>query len=128
MTDTTRVLVVEDQMMIAFNIKFILEDAGFEVVGPFESIERATSGATTGEDFDAAVLDINLGGKSTTVPYADHLVEQGIPFVFVSGYGSGAPLPKRFNNAVRLPKPISDRDLVATVGRLVQTEGDKPSP
>ena len=80
-----RVLVVEDEPVIAMTIEDMLVDLGYEVVGPASSLDQAQALAET-ERLDAAVLDINInGGRSYIV--ADELRRRRIPFVYATGYG-----------------------------------------
>ena len=81
-----RVLVVEDEMMVAMLIEDFLEEFGCTIVGPVASIAEAIRLATT-EAIDGAMLDINIDGQSI-YPVAEELAQRDIPFVFVSGYGA----------------------------------------
>ena len=103
-----RVLVVEDEPMIAMLVEDMVVDFGSEVVGPAAGMEEALSLARQA-NLDAAILDINVGGK-VIFPVADVLRERGIPLIFASGYGSDA-LPPRFLDSPTLPKPFSYRSL-----------------
>jgi CheY-like chemotaxis protein len=79
-----RVLVVEDEALLAMEIESIVEDAGCTVVGPAHGVAAALPLAG-GETLDAALLDLNLGdGNGTEV--ARVLAERGVPFAFVTGY------------------------------------------
>lgn len=80
-----RILVVEDEMLVAMLIVDILDDLGFETLGPAMRLETALEYAS-GADFDFAILDINLAGKHS-FPVAEKLKERRIPFIFASGYG-----------------------------------------
>ena len=82
-----RILIVEDDMMIALLLEDMLAEIGCEVVGPANSVASALALAQA-ETFDAAILDINLGSESA-FPVADVLREKAVPIIFSSGYGSG---------------------------------------
>jgi DNA-binding NarL/FixJ family response regulator len=83
-----RVLVVEDDMLIAVAIEEVLHALNCQVVGPAASLEKALKLAQ-GESFDVAILDVTIrGGK--VHPVAELLLARGIPFVFASGYGDWA--------------------------------------
>jgi CheY-like chemotaxis protein len=82
-----RVLLVEDEAMIAMLVEDMLEDLGHELVGVATRLDEAVAAARN-EAVDLAVLDLNLGGV-LTYPAADVLAERGIPFIFATGYGSG---------------------------------------
>src|SRR5688572_7044970 len=103
-----RILVVEDEFLLACTLEEELRDRGYEVVGPYASLSDAAAAARS-EAFDAAVLDVNLSG-TMVYPLADDLTARGIPVVFLSGYGFGV-IPDRLAAHPRLPKP-SDPDLL----------------
>ena len=103
-----RVLVVEDEAMIAMLVEDMVLDFGSEVVGPVANMKDAINLARSAE-LDAAILDINVGG-SVIFPVADILSERGIPLIFATGYGSKG-LPPRFQNSPTLPKPFSYQSL-----------------
>jgi DNA-binding response OmpR family regulator len=103
MRDAAPVLVVEDEVLIALDIQAQLEDAGWRVLGPAGTVDRALALLeATVPGF--AVLDINLG-KHTSFPVADRLAERRVPFVFLSG-GTQDVLPERFRACHLLQKPI----------------------
>ena len=82
-----RIFVVEDEFLIAFEMSDVLEDLGFEVVGPSVHLDEALIAAKD-EQIDAALLDVNLGGGKTSKPVADVLRERGVPFVFITAYSA----------------------------------------
>ena len=108
-----RVLVVEDDALIALDIARQLANAGFEVVGPAVSVARALR-LIGDHGCDVAVLDVNLGNHETSEPVARELRARGIPFVVLSGYASEQH-PPGFQGAPVLSKPASPRELVATL-------------
>ncbi len=98
-----RVLLVEDEALVAMVMRDMLTELGFHVVGPFGRSADAAAAARD-EDVDAAVLDINLDGEAA-YPVADLLAARGIPFVFVTGYGAES-IDGRFAHVPVLQKPI----------------------
>jgi PAS domain S-box-containing protein len=98
-----RVLLVEDEMLVAMMMKDMLTDLGFSVVGPFSRIAEALPVASA-DDLEAAVLDINLNGE-LVYPVAEALVTRGVPIVFVTGYGAES-IDGRFAEVPVLQKPI----------------------
>jgi CheY-like chemotaxis protein len=80
-----RILVVEDEYLIAATLSDQLEGVGSVVVGPVPSVERAMKAIESDPEIDAAILDVNLGGVKV-YPVADALLARHIPFVFASGY------------------------------------------
>lgn len=99
-----RVLVVEDEPMIAMMFDDMIQDFGSEVVGPVSGLTEALRLAATA-DIDAAVLDIKVGG-AVVYPVADVLEQRGVPFLFATGYRREA-LPERFADCTALPKPFT---------------------
>src|SRR4051812_14512017 len=106
MTDKPRcrILIVEDEAMIAILVEDMVLDFGSEVVGPAAKIDEALRLASQA-DLDAAILDVNVGG-AVVFPVADLLRGRGVPIIFATGYGAGG-LPSRFENAATLTKPFS---------------------
>jgi len=105
-----RVLVIEDEALIALDIARELTDAGFEVVGMATSVAKALR--LVGEvGCDVAVLDINLGAE-TSEPIAQELRARGIPFVLLSGASTPA-LSSAFKGAPQLSKPVRLAALLA---------------
>ena len=103
-----RILVVEDEMLVAMNIEDMLLDLGHEVAGLASRLEPALSLAREGL-FDLAMLDVNLAGQAS-FPVADALRERGIPFLFATGYGVQG-IAEEYRSAPVLQKPFRARDL-----------------
>src|SRR5262245_60698390 len=116
-SDPLRVLLVEDEAIIAIMLEDLLVDLGCEVVGPVASLAEAMRLARS-EALAGALLDVNLGGESI-YPVADLLAARDVPFVFVSGYGPAA-IEARYGDAIVLSKPILDADLERAVADLRQ--------
>ncbi len=117
-----RVLLVEDEALVAMMIQECLSEFGFVVIGPVSSKADAIMAAKTG-DFDAAILDINLG-NDPIYSVAEILAGRGVPFVFVTGYDAES-VDRRFGEIPLLQKPI-ERDMlrkifVADSGRLTRS-------
>lgn len=103
-----RVLIVEDEPLIAMNLEDMLTDLGYHVVAIATKISEALSLAENME-FDVGILDINLAGFKS-FPVADILLKRGISFVFTSGYGADG-LIDNHRGAYLLTKPISEKSL-----------------
>jgi CheY-like chemotaxis protein len=86
-TPQLRVLLVEDEIMIALLLEEMLAELDFEVVGPVARLDRAVEMAQR-QALDVALLDVNLNGKEI-YPVAEALAAREVPFVFVTGYGRG---------------------------------------
>ena len=106
-----RLLLVEDEALVAMALKDMLTELGFEVVGAFNKVTEALA-VVTNQDVNAAVLDVNLGGE-LIYPVADSLVAKGVPFVFITGYGAEA-IDGRFASYRVLQKPIQRQMLQNT--------------
>lgn len=101
-----RILVVEDNFMIASSLKRMLESWGCDVVGPAPSVEEAEQLADQC-DLSGGILDINIRG-GTSAPIAERLHNRGLPYIFITGYSSPHLLPDELLKAQRLHKPITD--------------------
>jgi DNA-binding response OmpR family regulator len=88
-----RVLIVEDEILIALLLEDFLGGFGCTTVGPYRTVAQALDAART-EDLDLAVLDVNLCGERV-YPVAEMLAERQIPFLLLSGYGDDAVPPDR---------------------------------
>ena len=117
-----RVLVVEDEWLIAAEIGRALEGAGAVVLGPAHSVEQALALLRDGAaPPDAALLDVNLRGEAVT-PVALALAERGVPFALVTAYAAeGLDGPLRA--APRVGKPFTAAGLVRAVARLPPKTG-----
>lgn len=111
-----RVLIVEDEFMIAMAVEAVVTDAGGVVVDMAATLDQALALARSA-DFDAALLDINLNGE-TSFPVAEILGERGIPYAFVTGYGRQM-VPDAFASVPILTKPYARGDLIQTLGAIV---------
>ena len=106
-----RVLLVEDEALVAMMIQETLAEFGFQVIGPIATASEALASARDSQ-LDAAVLDINLGdGMVYTV--AEILGKRGVPFVFVTGYDADS-VDADFSGVPILQKPI-ERDMLQKI-------------
>jgi CheY-like chemotaxis protein len=105
-----RILLVEDEYLIAFDVASLLESKGAEVIGPAASVHEALGLLETGARPDAAVLDINLGDERV-FPVAEELQAANVPFVFLSGYDARV-VPGRYTAVPCCTKPLDRRLLV----------------
>jgi DNA-binding NarL/FixJ family response regulator len=115
-----RILVVEDEFLLACSLEETLAGFGYEVVGPYSTLSRATDAARR-ERFDAALLDVNLSGLMV-YPLADELAARGIPIVFLSGYGFGV-IPPRFSPHPQLSKPSDPGAIDRALRRVLAPRG-----
>lgn len=112
-----RVLIVEDEMLIAMEIESLLERHGCVVLGPAHTVDRALA-LLADERPDAALLDLNLNGQPAT-PVAAALSAQGVRFVLVTGYGEMQSKEPELHNAPRVDKPVHHQKLVRTLAQAL---------
>jgi len=101
--DKRRVLVVEDEALVGIMIQECMTELGFQIVGPVCTASDALAAAKDG-DFDAAILDINLG-DGMVYQVAEILARRHVPFVFVTGYDADS-VDSRFRDIPVLQKPV----------------------
>ena len=104
-----RILLVEDELLIAMTVEVVLRDEGCAIVGPIARVEPALKAARE-ETLDAAILDVNLAGDRID-PIAQALAERKIPFVFTTGYDRSM-LPAKHANRPTLAKPFLPAQLI----------------
>jgi DNA-binding response OmpR family regulator len=114
-----RVLLAEDELLLANALAEDLKSVGFSTLGPFTSLVAAMQ-ASRREHFDLAVLDIDLNGE-LVYPLADDLARRGIPFLFVTSCGP-AEIPERFRTSPRIAKPHDEERLVREIRRIAVRE------
>ena len=110
-----RVLIVEDEIIVALFLEDLLAECGYEVAGVASRLDEAMARAEA-PDFALAVLDVHLNGRDV-FPLADRLAERGLPFVFATGYGARG-IPERHAGRPVLQKPFLPADLVRTLDGL----------
>jgi CheY-like chemotaxis protein len=110
-----RVLVVEDEWIIATDLERSLRKCGAAVVGPMPTLDRAQALLAAEPDLDGAVVDVNLHGQMA-YPLADTLERLGIPFVFATGYDA-ATVPERYAHVPLCSKPVEAASVVRALER-----------
>lgn len=113
--EDARVLVVEDEFYIADDIKRALIGAGAKVLGPYSTVAKALE-ALEAEQFDCAVIDLNLHGESAA-SIAERLTAMGKSFAIATGYGSPA-VPEQFKQVPRIEKPFDPAALLNLMEQL----------
>lgn len=111
-----KILLIEDEALIALQLKLDLEDEGHVVVGPFAQLSEALSAATDSE-FDIALIDINLGADNSA-PIAEVLDSRRVPFAFTTGYNDLIFLPPLLREYPHLTKPYNPADVKDLVAQL----------
>jgi CheY-like chemotaxis protein len=117
--DGLRLLVVEDETLVAMMLEVMLDGFGCSVTGVAGTLAKGM--ALAGNEtltLDGAILDVNLGGEQV-YPIAEVLTRRGVPFIFCTGYGL-AGLAANFSHVPTLAKPYQEGDLqnllVSTLG------------
>jgi CheY-like chemotaxis protein len=113
-----RVLVVEDEFLIALDIERILEGAGVRTVVTASRVAQALEIVMASGPFDAAVLDLKLERESAT-PVAERLHAAGVPFVFLTGGPPTADITRRFPQAPVVSKPFDTDALLTTLAQAM---------
>jgi two-component system, chemotaxis family, sensor kinase Cph1 len=113
----TRILLLEDEALLALEISEILRSAGAHVIGPFGGLIEGTTAARR-ESIDVAILDMNLKGQMV-YPLAEELLERKIPLIFLSGYNvPDVPAPLRgVPHLIKPADPAALLNLIAEIGR-----------
>ena len=106
-----RILIVEDEWILADTLAADLADIGYDIAGPVACVATALA-LLEQETFSAAVLDVSLGLEQKSFPVALALAERGIPFLFMTGYQT-SDLPGEFAQKIVIGKPV----LLAVLGR-----------
>ncbi len=112
-----RILVCDDERLVAQDVADTLRSAGVTVIGPLTSLQEAQRWVEA-DRFDAAVLDINLDGELVW-PVALKLRDRGIPFLLASGYSDTLATPDALADAPRIDKPLSGPRLLARLARIL---------
>lgn len=103
-----RVLLVEDENLVALLLEDMLAELGHTVVGPVARLDKALE-TVQREAFDVAILDVNINGEEA-YPIAEALVARGVPFIFSTGYGKKS-LSAAYSDRPALQKPFQRHDL-----------------
>lgn len=112
-----RILIVEDEPLVAMNLEDMLDTLGCAIAGPAYSLKDGLARVAEG-GIDAAILDFNLRGESSR-EIADALVSRGVPFLIVSGYGADIDC----GDAPILAKPYMLNDVKSALAGLLKDAG-----
>lgn len=111
-----KILVVEDEALVAFALEIELSDSGHTVVGPTTRVTDALN-ILGNQSVDGAILDVMLG-REEVFPVADRLVEMGVPFLFHSGHLDIEKLDGRYDAPVHT-KPCMPEVLIESLVNIV---------
>ena len=112
-----RILVVEDEYLLADELRRKLEGVGAVVLGPVGTVNDAMAMINSEIHIDGAVVDVNLRGEMA-YPAADLLLQRAIPFLFTTGYDASALSP-RFEGVPRCEKPLNMSKVAETIGHML---------
>ncbi len=112
-----RVLVIEDEMLVAMEFESLLQRQGCAVVGPASTVDRALA-LLDHDQPDAALLDLNLNGEPASA-VAVALRTRGVPFVLVTGYGEAQSSEPELQGAPRVDKPVNHYALVRALAQVI---------
>lgn len=127
MTDQAlKIMVVEDEALLAMDMERTLNKLGHDVLGPFDTSAEAKSALSTSLP-DLAFLDVNLGNGGDSMDVAGILHERSVPFAFLTGYAASATvIGTSYPDVERLAKPCSPVALGNAVARLAMTRRSSP--
>lgn len=118
-----RVLILEDEFLIAMDVEQLCRDSGAEDVFIVRSLQEF---ATDMPDFDVAIVDLMLSGVST-LDFARQIYDRGVPFVFASGYTDLQEITEKFPNVSVVGKPYAGEDLIGAVTAAVANRNSRQS-
>jgi DNA-binding response OmpR family regulator len=114
-----RILVVEDEYLIADDLAALLREEGAEVLGPATSLPTAMRLAGDSDRIDGAILNIDLRGVAV-FPLADELQSRGVPFIFLTGYAE-SNIPGEYAGILRCEKPVAAAHVVGHLKPLLRS-------
>jgi two-component SAPR family response regulator len=115
----SRVLVVEDDLLVVADLVDTLHAMGADVIGPIENLDKAIERLDKLNGIVGAVLDVSVQGQFV-FPLADELMRRRIPFVFATGYDESV-VPERYSRISRFSKPANDRDVADALLNAIQS-------
>jgi len=116
---SARILIVEDEIIVAMFLEDLLGDFGYEVAGVVSHLDDAMAHAP---NYDLAVLDANLNGRSV-FDFADVLAARNTPFIFATGYGARG-IPDRYAGRPVVQKPFQPEELKWMLSQALESRGE----
>jgi DNA-binding response OmpR family regulator len=122
-----RILIVEDNFLLAEVLCDFVAECGWQTAGPASDLDKGLSIARQA-DLDGAILDINLGGR-LCFSICDVLAQRGVPFCFVTGYGRLGVIPDRYGTVPVVAKPFEPQELRSIIDTMLHGQtGHGPLP
>ena len=118
---SARILIVEDEIIVALFLEDLLRELGYEVAGVVSYLDDAMAHAP---DYEAAVLDVHLNGQPV-FDFADLLAQRGTPFVFATGYGARG-IPDRYATRPVVQKPFLADELRWALSQAIEGQSGRP--
>ncbi|QPC85716.1 response regulator [Mesorhizobium sp. NBSH29] len=112
------ILVLEDEFLIAMDVEQLCRDSGARDVTIVRDLEDLSRLPEATETFDAAIVDLMLSGNST-LEFAAQLRQEGVPFVFASGYSNSEEVSRDFPDVDLVGKPYAGDDLISALVRSI---------
>jgi DNA-binding response OmpR family regulator len=112
------ILILEDEYLIAMDVEQTCLDWGADGVTILRSLEQLGDDPFSEHRFDAAILDLRLGGESTT-GFARVLADRGVPFVFATGMSDATEITENFPDVPVIAKPYSGDELVLVLTKVI---------
>lgn len=119
------VLVAEDVIFIAMDVEDLCKEHGAREISIVRSLAELNKYTRT--DYDAAVLDLMLGGEST-IDFAKELTRRGVPFVFATGHSGDRAIFAEFDDVTVVSKPYIGRDLIDALAAAIASKGQVRRP
>ena len=116
---SARILIVEDEIIVAMFLEDLLGEFGYEVAGVVSHLDDAMAHAP---NYDLAVLDANINGRSV-FDFADVLAARNTPFIFATGYGARG-IPDRYAGRPVVQKPFQPEELKWMLSQALESRGE----
>jgi DNA-binding response OmpR family regulator len=116
-TDALRVVIIEDNFLLAEALADGLRRLGCQIVNTVGTLDEARAAADRG-DFDLAIVDLDLHGMSA-LPVVDALAQKGVPYILASWTGGGE-IDERYRSAARVAKPYKMGEIAAAIEKMPQ--------
>lgn len=124
--DGRSILILEDEYLIAMDVEQTCIECGARQVTIVRSLDQLRDQPLDSLEFDAAIIDLRLGGETTT-HFAHELTRRRIPFVFATGLNDTAELSEEFPGVPVIGKPYSGEELVRILAGVIQTSRSRCS-
>jgi DNA-binding response OmpR family regulator len=122
-----RILILEDEFLIAMDVEQLCRDSGAEEVAIMRSLDEFKDSAVEQPAFDVAIVDLMLAGVST-LDFARQIRDRGVPLVFASGHSDLQEIAEKFPDIAVVSKPYAGDDLIGAVAAAVADRHSRQPP